>query len=485
MSERKSLARAIARPDTPARSYSINTAAFEATPYGARALEEEIRAIAESKEGERNGNLNRHAFSIAQLVAGGEIPEAEAHREALRAALACGMKRREAEATIASAFKGGMKEPRSAPPREQTPRRNHGSPPPAEYEPSDDDAPDAPPAAEYATPPSGPKTRIQIIDPTAIFAKLEEPDYVVDRIIRRASVTEMVGYGGGFKTWTALHMVIAVGSGQKWLGRFGVKQGRALYLDYENGQYEMRRRAQALAKAAGLSSVENIGFACMPPIYMNDPKFGAAVEPLADGCSLMVIDTLKAASPGTDENDSNMRLGLDALRRVGEKTGCAFLVLVHSKKTSGAVTTIDPREAGRGSSAIYDAADTVFHATYVQSEPLLVQQTKARLGRPVEPFLVSITDLDGGGVLVSATDAPKEAKVAAADRFDAACTQVLEAVRQWPGSSKATLREKLGIRNGTVGAALDRLNRDGAVRNAGTKADPKWFPLGAGGSAND
>jgi len=180
-----------------------------------------------------------------------------------------------------------------------------------------------------------------------------------------------------------------------------------------------------------------------------------------------------------------MRLGLDALRRVGEKTGCAFLVLVHSKKTSGSVTTIDPREAGRGSSAIYDAADTVFHATYVQGEPLRVVQTKARLGRPVDPFLVSITDTADGGVLVSATDTPAADAPAPAERFDAACSQVLAAVREWPGSSKGTLREKLGMRNGTVGAALDRLARDGAVRNAGTKSDPKWFPLGPGGSNDD
>lgn len=483
MTEAKSLAHAIARPETPPRTHSMNTAAFESTPYGAQALEEECRAIADAKEGERNHKLNACAFSIAQLVAGGEIPENEADRELLRAALGCGMKEREARATITSAFRGGLKKPRSAPPREPARRSTarqfqvSAEAPADDWEPADGDAPDAPPSEEAAPPPppSAQKSRIQILEPAAIFAPLEAPDYVVDRIIRRGSLTELVGYGGGFKTWTGLQMVLAVGSGSPWLGRFEVKQGRALYLDYENGQYEMRRRAHALAKAAGLSSVENIGFACMPPVYMSDMKFGAAVEPLADGCSLLVVDTLKAANPGTDENDSNMRLGLDALRRVGEKTGCAFLVLVHSKKTSGSVTTIDPREAGRGSSAIYDAADTVFHATYAKGEPLRVEQTKARLGRPVDPFLVSITDTPDGGVLVRATDAPKTGSEAQDVFENVVCVAVLECLKVNPGASLRLLTEKTNKRHRAVSAALEQLERNGAARNSGTGNAGKWF----------
>ncbi|HEY5377642.1 MAG TPA: AAA family ATPase [Polyangiaceae bacterium] len=125
MTETKSLARTIARPsETPQRAHNINTAALEATPYGARALEDECREVAALKEGERNTQFNFHAFKIAQLVAGEEIPEAEAQRELFRAAQKCGLKDREIKLTMASAFKGGAKEPRSAPLREQAPRRS-------------------------------------------------------------------------------------------------------------------------------------------------------------------------------------------------------------------------------------------------------------------------------------------------------------------------------------------------------------------------
>ena len=117
----RALAEAIQRPPErpPTVLGALNMSGIEATPYGARALQVECRAIADAREGERNAQLNRSAFSVFQLVFGGEIPEAEAEAELLRAALSTGMKEREARATIESARKGGMRKPRTAPLREQ------------------------------------------------------------------------------------------------------------------------------------------------------------------------------------------------------------------------------------------------------------------------------------------------------------------------------------------------------------------------------
>jgi len=485
VTEAKSLARTIARTAEAPRVFNMNTAAFEATKYGAAALERECREIADAKPGERNVKLNSSAFSVAQLVAGGEIPQSEAEREILRAARACGIKDREAIATITSAFKGGMKEPRSAPPRAERmpPSENDSGPPVDDYQHTDDDAPSTPPADSAQQ--ERPKSRIEIVESEALFAPLEEPDWLIDGVIRRGSLVELVGYGSSGKSWIAIDALLSVAAGVPWLGRFAAKQGSALGLDWENGLYEARRRIQAVAKSRRLWAVPGLSIAPMPSIYMSDPKFGHVIEKLADGRGLVVVDTLKAATPGSDENDSSMRGGLDALRRVGEKTGCSFLVLVHAKKTSGALTAINAREAGRGSSAIFDAADSVLHMTYIEGEPLRVQQTKSRQGRQIEPFQVTIDDGADGAVFVVAKDVPSTEVVSNSDKFEAACQRVLDAIREWPGSSKSTLREKLGMRNGTVGAALDRLQRDGAARNTGSKSEPKWFPTSLGGSNND
>lgn len=315
----------------------------------------------------------------------------------------------------------------------------------------------------------------EIVESSTIFAPLEEPDYLIDGIVRRGSLVELVGYGSSGKSWIAADALVSVAAGVPWLGRFSAKKGQGLGLDWENGLYEARRRFQAISRARGLGAVEGLGLVAMPTVYMNDPKFGNAVASVAEGRDLIVVDTLKAANPGTDENDSNMRLGLDALRRVGEKTGCAFLVLVHAKKTSGSKNTIDAREAGRGSSAIFDAADLVLHMTYVEGQPLRIQQTKARLGRAVDPFLVTIEDAEVGGVLVAARDAAPSRGPSQGEKFDEFCRSVLEFVRRRPGASARWILEQVGARYNAVKAALERLEHDGAVRNTGDNAGGRWF----------
>jgi len=170
-----------------------------------------------------------------------------------------------------------------------------------------------------------------------------------------------------------------------------------------------------------------------------------------------------------------MRESLDRLRRVGERTGATFVVLIHSKKKSNSQTEIDPRERGRGSSAIYDAADAQLGIEYEQGKPLQVVQTKARSGRYLEPFQVTIEDGLDGAVHVVATDTQKQASTASDDFENVVCVAVLEALRANPGASMRLLAEKCGKRQGTTSAALEQLERHGAAKNTGTGNAGKWF----------
>lgn len=85
------------------------------TPYGQKALEEEARSVATAPEGTRNDRLNLAAFSLGQLVAGGELDEWDARNALVSAARACGLPDKEAEATIKSGFGDGQGQARSAP----------------------------------------------------------------------------------------------------------------------------------------------------------------------------------------------------------------------------------------------------------------------------------------------------------------------------------------------------------------------------------
>ena len=80
--------------------------------YGAAALARESDLVCGAHPGDRNSTLNRAAFSLGQLVAGGAIDRIVVERALLDAAIECGLGTREAEATIRSGIEAGLERPR-------------------------------------------------------------------------------------------------------------------------------------------------------------------------------------------------------------------------------------------------------------------------------------------------------------------------------------------------------------------------------------
>lgn len=87
--------------------------AFDPTKYGQTALANEIAKLATAGKGRRNQTLNTCAFSLSQLVAGGELSEGQVQAALLSAAISIGLNETEARRTIESGFKAGSAKPRS------------------------------------------------------------------------------------------------------------------------------------------------------------------------------------------------------------------------------------------------------------------------------------------------------------------------------------------------------------------------------------
>jgi hypothetical protein len=102
-------------PPPPSAEVRLRPCPTGASPYGLAALQREIEAVRRLVVGERNHGLNRTAFSLGRLVAGGELAGDEVHRELLAAALAVGLTDGEARATIRSGMGAGARSPRRAP----------------------------------------------------------------------------------------------------------------------------------------------------------------------------------------------------------------------------------------------------------------------------------------------------------------------------------------------------------------------------------
>ena len=84
--------------------------------YGHAALQVEIAALADTPPGRRNAALNRAAFSLFQLVAGGELAEAEVTAALEGACVANGLAKddgwQSVRATIRSGRGAGLQHPR-------------------------------------------------------------------------------------------------------------------------------------------------------------------------------------------------------------------------------------------------------------------------------------------------------------------------------------------------------------------------------------
>ncbi len=84
--------------------------------YAQAAVDKELAGLRAAPVGERNETLNKAAFALFQLVAGGEVPQAPLVAQLRAVALELGLTEKETDATIESAARAGMRTPRTAPP---------------------------------------------------------------------------------------------------------------------------------------------------------------------------------------------------------------------------------------------------------------------------------------------------------------------------------------------------------------------------------
>lgn len=86
------------------------------TPYGEKAMVQEIGELKAAPGGNRNNALNKAAYTLAQLMAKGHVDESDLIEELSQAALSIGLDAKEASQTIRSGIKQGRAIPRGPDP---------------------------------------------------------------------------------------------------------------------------------------------------------------------------------------------------------------------------------------------------------------------------------------------------------------------------------------------------------------------------------
>jgi AAA domain len=199
---------------------------------------------------------------------------------------------------------------------------------------------------------------------------------------------------------------------------------------------------------------------------------------LMTGRDVILVDSLRAATGGLDENNSEIREPLDMLGGISDATGCRSVVIHHARKPS------DDQPAGRysirGSGALYDACDCVYVFAADKGEPVSVEHEKAREeGETVDGFALTVADVaDESGsdaraglrVQVHGGELVRDRRAAQAKQArDAAVSRDVEVVRQAlaerPGMGTKELREATGMNAPRFAAARRALGDEVEVRD--------------------
>ena len=234
-----------------------------------------------------------------------------------------------------------------------------------------------------------------------VAVKRPPPKWTLEALgIAPGAVTIVGGAGGGGKTMALQALIVAVAAGLKAWGEFAVEQGRAIHIDYEQGDFITTERYQRIANAMGIDLLslreDSFGLATLPRFQMKaDIATEDTIVRVCAGARVAVIDAFRGAFPDAKENDSDVRKHLDMLQHVSERTGCTIVVIAHSRKAS---EDGDVRSSLRGSSALFDSAQTVYMLDGESGKPTRVHNTKDRVlggidGKLRETFGIQVKDV--------------------------------------------------------------------------------------------
>lgn len=353
------------------------------------------------------------------------------------------------------------------------------------YAHTDADAPDAPrslrqeprtAAVQVALP--SVESPWRSLDASAIFARLEPVNYLLEPLDLCPGAPALVaGYGFSGKTVALQAAAIAIAANQPVWGTFKARHGRVLHIDYEQGAHLTRSRYQRIAAAMMVTPDELAGrleLVSLPQLYLDNPANEASLTDKVRGFDLAIVDSLRAAGPTLEENDSTVRALLDMLTRISERTGCCFVVIHHARKPMKDGAGGGAKMAIRGSGAIFDACSSVLILEAEKGQPTRCTHEKARTsGVCADDFILRIEDHQigddpRGGLLVTA-----EAKPPAqgpSGTFTALMERTLvELEANGPAASKTALAARVKGKLTDKYAAIDQLVADGRIRVTGKR----------------
>lgn len=286
------------------------------------------------------------------------------------------------------------------------------------------------------------------------------------------------------KTWAALEIAMALGTGTRAFGELeavGGPRAVALFMVEDDAQ-STRNRLRALAASRGLAPevacarlhVENLAALDVRNLE-HLARLVASVRSIPEPVGAVVLDPLRDVHTAEENSSTEMAEVMRALRALRTVLGCAVVFIHHSHKSGAEGKGRRPGQRMRGSSAIHGAVDGGLYLLdltgNLETEWAMKAQAEVKRARSAGFFSLTLTvedDANGEAVAASwafdrsgagARDRPVET---AAERI-AAVAGVLRAADRPLGVRE--IEKRLNVRHGEVTAPLKDLGRDGNAKH--------------------
>lgn len=287
---------------------------------------------------------------------------------------------------------------------------------------------------------------IRFLD-VASMAATDPPQvpWLAPPIIPRAALTALYAPGGDGKSLFSMALAAAIAHGGELAG-IECKHGVTIYLDAENGEFEIHRRVHTLGlPASGVRMADAGGL----DLRRHLDQVQALVR--GDRPDLLILDSLRSLTPGMDENDTKQTAAvLDPLRRLAHESGTAILLIHHANKAG---------RDFRGASSIRDSVDVLWHMGRQDDDPdprrRFLSCRKMRVAAEPERLWLRL-DVDRGRVLIDKAEPPEESETRA----------VTQPIRTQLSDEILGRMDGLPMRLAAVAELVGRRPKDGSVRNA-------------------
>jgi hypothetical protein len=302
---------------------------------------------------------------------------------------------------------------------------------------------------------------------------LPDPEFLIDGVLPRGSLSVLYGAPGCAKTFVALSMAMTIASGTAWLERQTRKEA-VLYIAAE-GIGGMKYRLRAYQR---LHETDTTNIRILPePIQLIDRP---ALKRLQHGLAaqnfnpdLVIVDTLARATVGLDENNvkdmSRVVEAADSLRRDLNST----VLLIHHTRKKG--------DLERGSSALRGAADVMIEC---KKTGQIVVATCVKM-KDAEPFAdikiwLQKVDLGCGRSSLVAGIAPPFSKPT--PKHVDILVEILKRAFANGGAQHSDLErafcEQAKVSESTFARTLRDALDAGCVRKVGEGQQARYFPVG-------